>query len=79
MGNTRPWRFGQKVYVKTNIWIAFLKSQEHLLFSLWDLIPQPVTILSIEYIPFNNGPLLEVEYLGYRFVVYEDDLDFELL
>jgi hypothetical protein len=65
---------GDTVTCSVDVWCHFLSHHEHLLVSLWDMVPPNLIIKEIEWIPFNNGPLYLFEYAGTQFYLYEYEL-----
>jgi hypothetical protein len=64
-----------KVILKQKEWVCFLKSNEELLYSPWDLIPREMEVNSIEEIVWTGGKLYHLKYCDKVWLAWEDDIE----
>jgi hypothetical protein len=63
-----------KVILKTKEWLRFIE-QNDLCESLWDLIPEPITVINIEQIVWTGTKLYHLSYKGRTGLCWRNDIE----
>lgn len=64
-----------KITLKDYEWKEFLKSNEMVIDSLWELIPQQMDVIDVEEIVWSSKLLYHLEYKGLGWLVWDSDID----